>query len=83
MNVRKLHRVVGLVFSPFFLIAAVTGIALLWRKSGIYEKETTGFLVGLHTWEIVAQYIGVIFSAALICMTVTGLIMLVRSAKKT
>ncbi len=72
MNVRKLHRSIGLVFSPFFLLTALTGIALLWRKSDLYGYETKGLLLGLHNWEIAVQYIGVILAGALIFMNVTG-----------
>ena len=82
MDLRKLHRTIGLVFSPFFLITAVTGIALLWRKAGVYGSDTKGLLIKLHNWEIAAQYVGVILAAGLICVTLTGLSMLIRPAKK-
>ncbi|MBT7068003.1 MAG: hypothetical protein HN919_17020 [Verrucomicrobia bacterium] len=81
MNIRKLHRVVGLLFAPFFLITALTGIALLWRKADVYGAETKGILIGLHNWEIAAKYIGVILAAGLICMVVTGLFMFIRQSK--
>ena len=82
MNLRKLHRVLGLVFSPFFLVTAVTGAALLWRKAEVYGNETKGLLIGLHNWEIATKYVGIILAAGLICMTLTGLAMLIQSAKK-
>ncbi len=82
MNVRKLHRSVGLAFSVFFLITAVTGIALLLRNAGVYETGTKNFLLGLHNWELVAKYIGAVMAAGLICMTLTGLTMLIRAAKR-
>ena len=79
MNIRKLHRAVGLVFAPFFLITAVTGIALLWRQAGTYGKETKELLIGLHNWEIAAKYVGVILAAGLIIMALTGLSMVIQS----
>ena len=72
VNIRKLHRSVGLMFAPFFLITAFTGMALLWRKAGVYGPDTKSFLIGLHNWEIAAKYIGVILAAGLIFMVVTG-----------
>jgi len=78
MNTRKFHRFVGLVLAPFFLITAVTGIALLWRKAEIYGKETKDLLIGFHNWEIAAKYIGVILAIGLIIMALTGLSMIVR-----
>jgi uncharacterized iron-regulated membrane protein len=78
MNIRKFHRTVGCIFAPFFLMTATTGIILLWRKAGLYSKETTGLLLGLHNWELVAKYIGVILAFSLITMASTGLSMLLQ-----
>ena len=82
MKIRKLHRVIGLVFSPFFLITAITGAALLWRKAEVYGQDTKGFLIGLHNWEIGAKYIGIILVAGLIGMTLTGMAMLIQSTRR-
>jgi uncharacterized iron-regulated membrane protein len=75
MKLRKLHRTVGLVFSPFFLLTAVTGMILLWRKADLYSKESKSLMLGLHNWELGAKYIGVVLASALIFMTVTGLVL--------
>ncbi|NQT92228.1 MAG: hypothetical protein HQ559_05670 [Lentisphaerae bacterium] len=82
MNIRKLHRAVGLVLAPFFLLTAFTGMALLWRKAGVYGSDTKGILLGLHNWEIAARYIGVILAMGLICMAVTGLLMLIQQGRR-
>jgi hypothetical protein len=82
MKARKVHRSVGLVFAPFFLLTAFTGIALLWRKAGVYGGDTKSLLIGLHNWEIVAKYVGVILATGLICMVLTGLTMLIQSSKR-
>lgn len=82
MNIRKLHRKVGMIFSPFFLLTAVTGILLLWRKAGVYGPETKKLLLGFHNWEIGAKYIGVILALGLLLMTITGLALLIQSRKK-
>jgi len=82
MRIRKLHKTVGICFAPFFLITALTGIALLWRKAGVYGSETKGLLLGLHNWEIAAKYVGLILALGLLFMTVTGLIIAIRTARK-
>ena len=82
MNIRKLHRSVGLVFAPFFLITAFTGMALLWRKAEVYGPNTKSLLLGLHNWEIAAKYIGVILATGLIFMVVTGSLMLIQLSNR-
>ena len=78
MRIRTVHRIVGVVFAPFFLITALTGIALLWRKAGIYGGESQRLILGLHNWEIAARYVGAILAGGLIFMAVTGLVIAVR-----
>jgi uncharacterized iron-regulated membrane protein len=82
MNVRQLHGIVGLIFAPFFILTAATGIVLLWRKAGIYGKETKDLLLGIHNWEIGAGYIGIILALGLSCMAVTGLIILIQTQRR-
>ena len=79
MQLRKLHRFVGVLFAPFFILTGVTGIMLLWRKTGLYGPELKNTLLGLHNWEGLAPYIGVILAAGLLIMTCTGLAILVGS----
>ncbi|HJO93055.1 MAG TPA: hypothetical protein QF753_06625 [Victivallales bacterium] len=74
MNIRKLHRTCAIIFSPLFLILAITGCALLFRKTQLYSKDTKSFLVSIHTWEIIAPYIGLIFGIGFIVIIVTGIL---------
>jgi len=74
MKIRKLHRVVAIVSSPFLLFLSVTGIILLFRKTGLYPKSTKSTLVSLHTWEVIMPYIGMVLGLALIFITITGMI---------
>ncbi|MGR3318723.1 MAG: hypothetical protein ACUZ8O_09605 [Candidatus Anammoxibacter sp.] len=82
MQLRKIHRIVGIIYAPFFLITAITGIILLWRKAGVYGKGTKGVLQGMHNWEIVSSYIGVILAIGLIWMSITGIIIFIKLCKK-
>ncbi len=72
MFIRKFHRILGLCFAPFFLITAVTGALLLWRKAGIYDVRIVRNLLGWHNWEGLYSYIGVALAAALTLMVLTG-----------
>ncbi len=76
MILRKVHRILGLCFAPFFLLTAATGAVLLWRADGVYDLETKTTLIKLHNWEglhgIGIHYLGVILAAALVLMVLTG-----------
>ncbi len=67
---RKLHRIVGLIFAPFFIITAVTGGILLF--SGQYRHDVKKRLLAWHNWEGVSHYAGLILAASLLFMAVTG-----------
>ena len=74
MKIRKLHRISAIIFAPFFLLFALSGSALLFRKAGLYPKETKEFLVSVHTWEALAPYIGIIGALGLLTVLITGVI---------
>jgi hypothetical protein len=83
MALRKFHKTIALIFSPFLLLTSVTGIILLWRKDELYSKETKNLLIGLHNWEYGAKYIGSALGLALILIIVTGLLIAFRGNKKS
>jgi uncharacterized iron-regulated membrane protein len=74
MKIRKLHRITAITFAPFSILLAVSGTALLFRKSGIYSKDVKEFFVSVHTWEIIAPYIGMIAGLGLLTVAITGII---------
>lgn len=67
---RKLHRIVGLIFAPFFLITAVTGGILLFSHRYRYQMKEG--LLAWHNWEGLANYAGLVLAAGLTFMAVTG-----------
>jgi len=73
--IRFLHRTIGILFVPFFFITALTGIVLLFRKSGWYGQTVKKTALGLHNWEIAREHIGIILSAALLTMGTTGVML--------
>ena len=75
MKGRKFHRFCAITFSPFFLFAACSGGFLLFRKAKLYDKEIKELIVSLHTWEIIAPYIGMILALGLLSVTISGIIL--------
>ncbi|MFC1679881.1 hypothetical protein ACFL2T_06695 [Elusimicrobiota bacterium] len=80
MKIRQIHRICASILSPLFLISAVSGCVLLFRKTGLYGKEAKSFLVSLHTWEVIAPYVGIVVGLGLMVMTVTGMIVYFRKS---
>ena len=75
LKIRKLHRLVAISLSPFIIFLSLTGCVLLFRKAGIYEKEIKNLLVELHTWEILAPYIGIFLGIGLLFLAISGIIL--------
>ena len=75
MKLRKLHRLVAITLSPFLLLLAATGCLLFFRKTGLYSKEIKHLLVDIHTWEMIAPYIGLILGIGLLFLTISGIIL--------
>ncbi len=81
MKLRVLHRRVALIFSPFLILSSLTGIALFFRKDDLYSKDTKNLLLGLHNWEIVTKYVGIILALALLFISVTGIMIFLKNKK--
>ena len=73
MKLRKLHRLVAITLSPLLLLLIATGSLLLFRKTELYGKPTKELLVSLHTWEIIAPYLGLVVGAGLLFLVISGL----------
>jgi uncharacterized iron-regulated membrane protein len=72
MWIRRVHRILGLVFAPFFVLVAVTGGLLLFRKHGLYDVRTKHTILDLHNWEIVGDLVGLILAVGLLAVACTG-----------
>lgn len=75
MSLRKLHIKVGVIMAPFLILASISGIFLLFRKTELYSKDTKSFLIQIHTWELIAPYIGIVLGLGLLFLSVSGLYM--------
>ena len=82
MKLRQLHIKVGVILAPFFILIALSGIALLFRKTELYSKDVKSFLVSLHTSEIILPFIGGIFGLGLLFMSVSGLYLYFQMKKR-
>ncbi|MCI5166436.1 MAG: hypothetical protein D3903_10130 [Candidatus Electrothrix sp. GM3_4] len=74
MKIRKLHRIPAITFAPLFILLSASGCALLFRKAGVYSKEIKSIIESVHTWEIIAPYIGIIGGLGLLVVVVSGII---------
>jgi len=45
---------------------------LLFRKTELYSKDIKSFLVSIHTWEIIAPFIGAFLGLGLLFLSTTG-----------
>lgn len=69
---RKLHRYVGMVLAPFFVITGVGGGLLLWRNRLRASDIDVRGITKLHNYEITGTYLGVVVAAGLVFMAFTG-----------
>lgn len=81
MNLRVFHRRIAIIFSPFLILTSLTGIALLFRKDGLYDKDFKSFLIGLHNWEIATKYVGAILAIGLLAICVSGIMIFLKTKK--
>jgi uncharacterized iron-regulated membrane protein len=82
MFLRRMHRTVGIIFAPFFLLTAVAGMLLLLRKTGLYSLEVHKVLLGLHNWEIISAYAGIVLASALAFMAITGSMIFLKRRRR-
>ncbi|OIQ19175.1 MAG: hypothetical protein BM556_07775 [Bacteriovorax sp. MedPE-SWde] len=77
-SILKIHKKLGVIFAPFFILSSLTAIPLFFRKDDLYSKEVKGLLIGLHNWEYGAKYIGIVLALALLAISSTGLFLYFR-----
>ena len=71
MQLRKLHRTIGIFLAPFFMITALGGGFLLYRKIwNNYQLEAT--VKSIHNYEVIYSYVGTIVALSLLAMAITG-----------
>ena len=74
----KVHKKLGFIFAPFFILSSLTAIPLFFRKDDLYSKEIKGILLGIHNWEGGFKYIGIILALALLIMSISGLVLTLK-----
>lgn len=75
MKLRKIHRLVAITLSPFLLLLSLSGCFLLFRKTALYNKEIKDLLISLHTWEVIAPYIGITLGLGLLFLVISGIVL--------
>ncbi|NLX57452.1 MAG: PepSY domain-containing protein [Phycisphaerae bacterium] len=74
MRLRIVHRFLGVAAAPLMIVTAACGMVLLFRKTGMYERngEFREFIQRLHNFEIVAPYVGTLVAVLMMAIAVTG-----------
>lgn len=83
-TLRRVHKLVAVLASPFIIISALAGGLLLLRTTGLYQPtgDFHQFLRGIHNYEIVAVYVGLIPVVLMLAAAITGLMLFARPYRK-
>jgi uncharacterized iron-regulated membrane protein len=76
--IRTIHRWVGFIFAIFFIITAITGFILVFRKNIPENIEDT--IYNIHTYEVlgVFKYLALFVALALLGLSISGIILFIN-----
>jgi len=76
--IRTIHRWVGFTFAIFFIITAITGFILVFRKNIPENIEDT--IYNIHTYEVlgVFKYFALFVALALLGLSISGIILFIN-----
>jgi len=76
--IRTIHRWVGFTFAIFFIITAITGFILVFRKDIPENIEDT--IYNIHTYEVlgVFKYFALFVALALLGLSISGIILFIN-----
>jgi uncharacterized iron-regulated membrane protein len=76
--IRTIHKWVGFTFAIFFIITAITGLILVFRKNIPENVEYT--IYNIHTYEVlgVFKYFALFVALALLGLSISGIILFIN-----
>jgi uncharacterized membrane protein len=76
--IRTIHRWVGFTFAIFFIITAITGLILVFRKNIPENIEDT--IYNIHTYEVlgVFKYFALFVALALLGLSISWIILFIN-----
>jgi uncharacterized iron-regulated membrane protein len=76
--IRTIHKWVGFTFAIFFIITAITGLILVFRKNIPENIEDT--IYNIHTYEVlgVFKYFALFVALALLGLSISGIILFIN-----
>jgi len=76
--IRTIHKWVGFTFAIFFIITAITGLILVFRKNIPENVEDT--IYNIHTYEVlgVFKYFALFVALALLGLSISGIILFIN-----
>jgi hypothetical protein len=74
---RKYHRFIAITICLPLIITAITGIAMTFTDQWFHQNELTGFLLQVHTFQIIrlSAILPILNGLGLISLILTGLSM--------
>jgi uncharacterized iron-regulated membrane protein len=76
--IRTIHKWVGFTFAIFFIITAITGLILVFKKNIPENVEDT--IYNIHTYEVlgVFKYFALFVALALLGLSISGIILFIN-----
>ena len=76
--IRTIHRWVGFTFAIFFIITAITGFILVFRKN--IPENIEDIIFNIHTYEVlgVFKYFALFVALALLGLSISGIILFIN-----
>jgi uncharacterized iron-regulated membrane protein len=76
--IRAIHRWVGFTFAIFFIITAITGFILVFRKD--IPENIEDIIFNIHTYEVlgVFKYFALFVALALLGLSISGIILFIN-----
>lgn len=76
--IRTIHRWVGFTFTIFFIITAITGFILVFRKN--IPDDIERIIFNIHTFEVlgVFKYFALFVALALLGLSISGIILFIN-----
>jgi uncharacterized iron-regulated membrane protein len=76
--IRVIHRWVGFTFAIFFIITAITGFILVFRKN--IPENIEDIIFNIHTYEVlgVFKYFALFVALALLGLSISGIILFIN-----
>lgn len=84
MLIRKIHRLIAIISSPFLIIISLTAFLMILSRMKILNLSLTfdEWIYKTHTWDLIGGYAGLIFPVILLTIVLTGIILFTQIERR-